>query len=90
MDGKYRMGYNDISTPIMLMVSTQYGSPGRHLWIFMLVLENFPSVDVQFLCLCSHGTLQVPKFPSFVGYNYFCESGCFFIREVSFFRSSLG
>ena len=53
------------------------------IWIFMAGLhENFPAVDGQFLCSCSQGN-YIPKIPSLVGNNYFCESGCpdVFIQE---------
>ena len=53
-------------------VSLTHGSPRKHIWTFVAgVLENYVSSSN---CPCSQGSNQVS--PSFVGNDYFCESGC--------------
>ena len=57
-------------------VSLTRGSPRKHIWTFAAGLqENLISrFGGRFTCPCSPGSTQVP--PSFVGNDYFCESGC--------------
>ena len=54
-------------------VSLTYGSsPRKHIWTFAAgLLDNVPS---KYNCPCSSGSPQTV--PSFVGNDYFCESGC--------------
>ena len=56
-------------------VSITYGNPRQHVWTF----AGYPSDNYvnypNFLCPCSQPSLSVPSPPSFVGNNYFCDTG---------------
>ena len=55
-------------------VSITHGSPREHIWTF----AGYRSDDYQltnFLCPCSQPSLSVFSPPSFVGNNYFCDTG---------------
>ena len=57
-------------------ISLTRGSPRQHIWTFMagLVEASFYS-DGRYNCPCSQGSLQNSTIPSFIGNDYFCESG---------------
>ena len=57
-------------------VSVTYGTPRKHIWTFAASITETTSYP-QYSCPCTvAGTgLQAPQPPSFVGNNYFCESG---------------
>ena len=55
-------------------VSITYGNPRAHIWTF----AGYPADDypvVEALCPCSQPSLNVPAPPSFIGDNYFCDTG---------------
>ena len=58
-------------------VSVTYGSPRQHIWSFAGGLDEGnpgpPYVSYPYTCPCVPGSTSGP--PSFVGQNYFCESG---------------
>ena len=56
-------------------VSLTRGSPRKHIWTFMAAIqENTFHVNGQHECPCApNNTVTVP---SFIGSDYFCESGC--------------
>ena len=64
-DGDYRSGIDD---PYLDGVSLTYGSPRQHIWSF----ASYTS-EVYQGCPCYVGHTRVPV--SFVGNDYFCESG---------------
>ena len=56
-------------------VSLTHGSPRKHIWTFAAGLQKNTLYDGGlYACPCSPGSKQTP--PSFVGNDYFCESGC--------------
>ena len=57
-------------------ISLTRGSPRQHIWTFIAsLLENNPNSHSQLLCPCATGSTQLPNVQSFVGNDYFCESG---------------
>ena len=58
-------------------ISLTHGSPRQHVWTFVAGLqENFNYKDGRYQCPCSVGSKQLPSVQSFIGNDYFCESGC--------------
>ena len=57
-------------------ISLTRGSPRQHIWTFIAGLqENTPYNGGHHLCPCATGSMQLPNVQSFVGNDYFCESG---------------
>ena len=56
-------------------VSVTHGSPRQHIWSFAGGLDEDSSVDSDDSCPCVTGSTAGTHIPSFVGQNYFCESG---------------
>ena len=57
-------------------ISLTRGSPRQHIWTLMASLqENTPHNGGRSLCPCTTGSMQLPNIQSFVGNDYFCESG---------------
>ena len=56
-------------------VSVTHGSPRQHIWSFAGGLDEESSVDSAASCPCVTGSTAGTRIPSFVGQNYFCESG---------------
>ena len=55
-------------------VSVTHGSPRQHIWSFANGLLEVLS-DQYYTCPCVNGSTAGDRIPSFVGQNYFCESG---------------
>ena len=56
-------------------VSLTYGSPRQHIWTFANALDEYPSHLVS-ICPCTKFNEQYTvNIPSFVGNDYFCETG---------------
>ena len=55
-------------------VSVTYGSPRQHVWSFAAGLDEVLSVP-YYTCPCVTGSTAGNRIPSFVGQNYFCETG---------------
>ena len=53
-------------------LSVTHGSPRQHIWSFVGGLDE---VTPPFACPCVNGSTTRDRIPSFVGQNYFCESG---------------
>ena len=73
----FAAGINDINSNYVDGVSITRGSPRQHVWTYTAGYQsdynngNYPEF---YICPCSpYGTQQVP---SFVGSDYYCESGC--------------
>ena len=65
-------------------VSLTRGNPRQHIWTFMAGLqENAFSQNGQYECPCAPNSPATPQ--SFVGNDYFCESGCPGHWEVNVF-----
>ena len=74
-DALYKYAYETmlIDTPYIEGISITHGSPRQHIWTFMGGLTE--STSGMSGCPCNTGsTVSVP---SFVGGDYFCESGTF-------------
>ena len=57
-------------------ISITHGNPRKHLWTNAAGLqENFIYGNGQYECPCATGSTHQTS-PSFVGSDYFCESGC--------------
>ena len=59
-------------------VSLTHGSPGarQHIWTFAAgIWENNPSTFPSSSCPCADRATALSRVPSFVGNDYFCESG---------------
>ena len=56
-------------------VSVTYGSPRQHIWSFVGGLDEEGSNHPASSCPCVTGSSSRNYIPSFVGQNYFCESG---------------
>ena len=64
--------HNDINSYYVDGISLTYGSPRQHIWTFMAgYSECVQRSDVS--CPCAQGTTQTVQ--SFIGSDYFCESG---------------
>lgn len=59
---------NDIDSPYIDGVSLTYGRPRKHIWTFASYISEFYNE-----CPCSERSSRVT--PTFVGEDYFCESG---------------
>ena len=56
-------------------VSVTYSSPRQHIWSFAGGLDEDTSDLSSFSCPCVTGSTNENLIPSFVGQNYFCETG---------------
>ena len=56
-------------------VSVTRGSPRQHVWTFSNGLDELSTIYSYALCPCVTGSTNRNRIPSFVGQNYFCESG---------------
>ena len=54
-------------------VSLTYGSPRQHIWSFVGGLNEGDRASLT--CPCVNGSTAGNRIPSFIGQNYFCESG---------------
>ena len=77
VDNTIGVNHNNINSYYVDGISLTHGSPRQHIWTFMAGLqENTPYIDGYYLCSCPTGSTQLPKVQSFLGNDYFCESGC--------------
>ena len=66
---------NNINTHYVDGVSITKGSPRVHIWTFMAALqENSFYTNGRYVCPCAPNSPV--NVPSFIGNDYFCESGC--------------
>ena len=56
-------------------VSLTYGNPRQHIWTFAAALDQSVYNDSSSYCPCINSTLQNINPPSFVGDDYFCDTG---------------
>ena len=56
-------------------VSVTHGSPRQHLWTFSNGFDEVSTTFPYALCPCVTGSTNKNLIPSFVGQNYFCETG---------------
>ena len=55
-------------------ISVTHGSPRQHIWTFAAGLDEQTS-HRHLTCPCVAGSTAISRIPSFVGQNYFCETG---------------
>ena len=55
-------------------ISVTHGTPRQHIWTFANGLHELSSTSYA-TCPCVTGSTNRNRIPSFVGQNYFCESG---------------
>ena len=68
--------HNNINGAYVDGVSITRGSPRKHVWTYMAGLQGSGYYhDGRFNCPCSTGSLQSPHLQSFIGKDYYCESG---------------
>ena len=68
--------HNNINSYYVDGISLTHGSPRQHIWTYVAGLnEASLHLDGRFNCPCSQGSLQNSTIPSFIGSDYFCESG---------------
>ena len=77
-DGFLTAPSQSIEGPYVDGVSLTHGLPGRrqHIWTFAAgIVENNPSSYPSLSCPCADRATTLSFVPSFVGNDYFCESG---------------
>ena len=68
--------HNDINSYYVDGVSITRGSPRQHVWTLMAGLnEASIHIDGRYNCPCSQGSPQNSTLQSFIGNDYYCESG---------------
>ena len=71
--------HNDINSYYVDGVSITRGSPRQHVWTLMAGLNEASYYNVvndgRYNCPCSQGSLQNSTLQSFIGNDYYCESG---------------
>ena len=75
-DSFYRLGSSSmvsIDSFYVDGVSVTYGSPRQHIWSFSTGLDE--GIRTSSTCFCVAGSSDAFSIPSFVGQNYFCETG---------------
>ena len=74
-DAVYSEGshHNDINSYYVDGVSITRGSPRQHVWTLMAGLNE--ASDSRYNCPCSQGSPQKSTLQSFIGNDYYCESG---------------
>ena len=69
------VGTDDINQEYVDGYSITYGSPRKHIWTYAAGLEQTNTFySSLYLCPCASRT-DIPDPPSFVGSDYYCESG---------------
>ena len=56
-------------------ISVTHGSPRQHIWTFAAGLDEQQGIYGGSHCPCVTGSTSQNNIPSFVGQNYFCETG---------------
>ena len=65
-----------LDVPYVYGVSVTHGSPRNHIWTYAAGLTEGAYFDKSVNCPCAHPTNKMNSaIPSFVGNNYYCESG---------------
>ena len=75
--GKDDFEHKDINSYYVDGVSITHGYPRQHVWTFMSAFVSSPSYhrEGDFICPCAKGSKQNSTLQSFIGNDYFCESG---------------
>ena len=72
-DAFHFLGISDINSYYVDGVSITRGSPRQHVWTLANSITDAHNNNPYSLCPCTNGS--IPDVPSFVGDDYFCESG---------------
>ena len=56
-------------------VSVTHGTPRQHVWTFSNGFDELSTTWHCCTCPCVNGSINENRIPSFVGQNYFCETG---------------
>lgn len=76
VDASIGTGHNDINSHYVDGVSITRGNPRKHVWTFMAGLKEDNSYNGgMFTCPCQDGSEQKSNIPTFIGKDYYCESG---------------
>ena len=68
--------HTDINSYYVDGVSITRGSPRQHVWTLMAgISDTHINYDGRYSCPCAQGSLQNSTLQSFIGNDYFCESG---------------
>ena len=68
--------HNDINSYYVDGVSITHGYPRQHIWTLIAgLIEASFYIDGRYNCPLSDGSLQNTSIQTFVGNDYFCESG---------------
>ncbi len=76
--GAIGMSNNDINSHYVDGLSLTRGNPRKHIWTFMAGAKEDNSLDqgtYMYACPCQTGSQQANVIPSFIGNDYYCESG---------------
>ena len=84
--------FNDISSGsidsyYLEGVSVTYGSPRQHIWSFAAGLDEVLTIP-YYTYPCVTGSTAGNRIPSFVGQNYFCETGINFAYTNGLFYTN--
>ena len=79
----YQLGNTDsflsssrsIDTNYVDGISVTRGTPRQHIWTFSNGLDELSTTFPYATCPCVNGSTNRDRIPSFVGQNYFCETG---------------
>ena len=74
ISGRHDINHTDINSYYVDGISITRGSPRQHVWTFMAGISDTDIHD-QYNCPCSIGSNQSHTLQSFIGNDYFCESG---------------
>ena len=73
---QHGFGTNDINSFYVDGLSLTRGNPRQHMWTYMAGLKEDNSFQQgRFTCPCQTGSQQAGNVPSFIGNDYYCESG---------------
>ena len=66
---------SSINSPYVDGVRVTHGSPRQHIWTFAAGYAEITTTSIKYLCPCSLNSITGARIPSFVGNNYFCDTG---------------
>ena len=71
----YYWGYSTMSDSYFSGVAVLHGSPRQHIWSFIAGAVEHHTSHTKDICPCDTSYNNIISIPSFVGDDYFCESG---------------
>ena len=79
-----RSGLKSIESAYLDGVSLTHGNPRQHIWSFIAAV-NENGVHVLSTCPCTNRNHPGPPPPSFVGNDYFCDTGSTYVPNTMFY-----